>query len=187
MKFLILQFALAIILTEGKNNELKSEIEIRKAFLSECEKMNDKNQALCEELMKTKLNFESEVKFKSRITAVFYDPENNKTNTPKPKSDLFNLAMPINTCRNEDCEFCCLSTNRCGTNKQCTNSKYYIKYIHGFFLFLCSILFICLLIKCFQTDSYPDQMNSEKIENNDLNELISMFSIIRNNRKKLIS
>jgi hypothetical protein len=44
-----------------------------------------------------------------------------------------------------------------------------------------------LVIKFYYTDAQPDQMGNEKIDNTDLSELISMFSIIRNNRKKLIT
>jgi hypothetical protein len=168
----------------------------------ECEKMTSENAFLCEKLKNqknrmssktnsntytmtmSKTNSQTKTKTKSRVEAVFYNSQ-NITSGNVAKNDLFNLAMPINTCKSEDCEFCCLSTNRCGSKKQCNNSKYYIKYVHGFFISICLILLTALIIKCFQIDSYPDQLNTEKINNDDLNHLINMFSIIRNNRKKL--
>jgi len=150
----------------------------------------NENILACKEMIKAQseaaMSLSTSVKTKSRVEAIFYNSD-NKTNSAIQKNDLFNFAMPINTCRNEDCEFCCLSTNRCGSKKQCVNSKYYIKYIHLCFISLFLLLLLCLIIKCIQTDAFPDQKHEEKINNNDLNELINMFGVIRNNRKKLLS
>lgn len=199
MKFYFSLLITFLICIERVYSTDKESLELEK----ECEKLTNQNSLKCSELVKARMgnsfesNFQVEsqntfetnfkTKTKSRVVAVFYDQQGNETTPTTQKGDLFNLAMPINTCRNEDCEFCCLSTNRCGTKKQCANSKYYIQYVHGIFFSLCFILITALIIKCIRTDSYPDQMNSEKIDNADLNELINMFSIIRNNRKKLIS
>jgi hypothetical protein len=100
--------------------------------------------------------------------------------------DIMSLTtIPINKCKIEDCEFCCLSTNKCGTRKQCENSHYFMTYINAVFYTVVLTLVITFIMKCFQIDSYPEQLNQDKIEN--LNELINMFGIIKNNRKKLIS
>ena len=100
--------------------------------------------------------------------------------------DLFSLTtLPINKCKVEDCDFCCLSTNKCGSKKQCENSEYFMFYINSLFYFVMGIIILSFIIKCFQIDSYPEQLNQDKIEN--LNELINMFGIIKNNRTKLIS
>jgi sensor c-di-GMP phosphodiesterase-like protein len=188
-------------------NRFYNDAEYRAYLQKECEMFTNENISLCEKFRKLKLESESQLnsqnsiqvkytltsktKTKSRITATSYVSNfNNDTSTESAsnaKNELFNFAMPINTCKSEDCEFCCLSTNRCGTKKQCANSKYYIKYVHGIFFTLCLILFATLIFKCYQVDSFPDQMSNEKIDNTDLSELISMFSIIRNNRKKLIT
>jgi hypothetical protein len=150
-----------------------------------CLLLNAEKKKLCEEMiMKNELLSQSRTKVKFKVEAILYPNENNNTNHA---NEIFHWKMPINTCKNEDCEFCCLRTNRCGTQEQCENSKYYITYVNYTFLGLIVILTLCLIIKCFQVDSYPDQQREDKIDNNDLKELINMFSIIRNNRKKLIS
>lgn len=174
-----------------KTNELEFELEIKNIITKECEALSNQSKVLCENTIRKKFESQfhkTQTKTKYRVEAILFSSsgENNQTESTQ-KNDLFNFAMPINTCKNEDCEFCCLSTNRCGTRKQCENSKYYIKFVNWIFFGLIFTLFLALVIKCFQIDSYPDQQNSEKIENADLNELISMFGIIRNNRKKLIS
>jgi hypothetical protein len=165
------------------NESLKSQTEVDNIIMKECETFKfSKERLLCENAVKERFG----IKTKYRVSAVETGNQNNQTQS-NVKNEIFNFALPINTCKNEDCQFCCLSNNRCGTKRQCENSKQFMKYIHIIFIILCSLLVISLIIKCYQIDSYPDQMNSEKIDNNDLNELISMFGIIRNNRKKLIS
>jgi hypothetical protein len=47
------------------------------------------------------------------------------------------------------------------------------------------ILSIAFIIKWIQIDPYPEQNTAEKIEN--MSDLINMFGIVRNNRKKLIT
>ena len=186
MKILYFLLISSIIIQTVSSVDLESlnlfDSEYLAILRKECDTISFENQALCEKLRKMEMR--TTTKVMSRVEAVIHKQDNF---TDYEKNDLFNLAMPINTCRNEDCEFCCLSTNRCGTKKQCTNRDNYLKYINGVFIFVCFILIFALMIKCFQIDANPDQMNTEKIDNNDLNELISMFSIIRNNRKKLIS
>lgn len=203
----------SIILCESDSLTFESrfynDAEYRLYLEKECEMFTNENISICEKFRKLKLKSESEselnsknsskgkytlsekTKLKSRITATTdvrnYNNDTSSELNHNTKNELFNFAMPINTCKNEDCQFCCLSTNRCGTKKQCSNSKYYIKYVHGIFITLCLVLFSTLIFKCYQVDSLPDQMSNEKIDNTDLSELISMFSIIRNNRKKLIT
>ena len=38
-------------------------------------------------------------------------------------STILNLVIPLNKCVEKECKHCCLSINRCGTKKQCKNSK----------------------------------------------------------------
>ncbi len=165
-----------IYLPQYNCNEIESEIE---NVLKECETLTNENSVICKEM---NMKFRNAAKTKFMVEAEFTSNDNS---TKEHKNDFFNLALPINTCRSEDCEFCCLSTNRCGTKKQCANSKYYIWYVHAIFISLCSVLLLCLIIKCVMTNSYPDQVHEGKIPNENLNELINMFGIIRHNKKKL--
>src|SRR4051812_36156462 len=78
--------------------------------LKECEGLYSK--ILCEKMQKAELGAKTKTKTKYRVEAVFYSNENYKSteNAGSRKSDLFNLAMPINTCKSQDCVYCCLST-----------------------------------------------------------------------------
>ncbi len=149
-----------------------------------CEKINSElNKGECDSTTFNKLYCEAnKAKVKYRVEAVYSQDSNKSDNI---KSEMFSFSMPINRCKKEDCEFCCLSTNRCGTIRQCENSEYFMKYINYFFLGLIVILSLAFILKWFQIDGYPEQSNTEKIEN--MNELINMFGIIRHNRKKLIT
>jgi len=112
----------------------------------------------------------------------------NETNKNENKiNDIFRMKIPINTCKPEECEFCCLTTNKCGTKLQCENGKYHMNIINGIFIGLTIILVVCLIIKCFQIDSYPDQKLQDKIKEDDLKHLISIFSIVKLNRRKVLS
>jgi hypothetical protein len=121
------------------------------------------------------------VKFTVEIEASKNETKKDSNNN---MNDLFRLKVPLNTCIPEECEFCCLTTNKCGTKLQCENGKYHIHIINGIFIGLTTILFICLIIKCIQIDSYPDQKLQDKIKEEDLKHLISIFSIVKLNRKK---
>ena len=78
-------------------------------------KCKNSNDSLCKELN----SFISRTKY--RVEAVL--EESARKNNTKTSSDLFNLAFPLNNCKAEECDFCCLSNNRCGQKKQCENSK----------------------------------------------------------------
>jgi hypothetical protein len=130
------------------------------------------NKVFCENKSQNKVRY--------RVQAVY-----SNSNQSEPKQEVFSIKMPINTCKPEDCEFCCLSTNKCGTKRQCENSKYYIQYVNYIFFTLIAILILAFIIKWNQIDPYPEQSSFEKIEN--MNDLINMFGIVRNNRKKLIT
>ena len=173
--FLTILFCYFFIQTKA-NSEADSEYYL---FMEkECETATSENFSICEKYKKTK--FQSQTK--SRVVAEFTTFENNTA-----QNDLIKFVMPVNTCKKEDCEFCCLSSNKCGTKKQCENSKYYIKFVHGIFITLIIILFTFLIVKCYRTDCYPDQSHQDKVSNKDLQNLISLYSIIRTNRAKLQS
>ena len=69
---------------------------------------------------------------------------------------------------------------------QCENGKHSMDIINGIFIGLITILVMCLLIKCYQVDSYPEQKLHDKIKEEDLKHLISIFRIVKLNRKKIL-
>lgn len=152
-------------------------------LLKKCTEGAIADKALCENLNNLSNKYSSKTMY--RVEAVMVDKNSNNTKT-SAKSEIFNLAIPINTCKHEDCEFCCLSNNRCGTLKQCTNSNYYRKYLNGIFIFLITILTIVFIIKCYQVDSYPDQDRDDKLKAEQLSDMISLYAITRNNRSKFL-
>jgi len=152
-------------------------------LLKKCAEGSIADKALCENLNNLSNKYTSKTMY--RVEAVLVDKNSNNTKT-SGKSEIFNLAIPINTCKHEDCEFCCLSNNRCGTLKQCTNSNYYRKYLNGIFIFLIAILTIVFIIKCYQVDSYPDQDRDDKLKAEQLSDMISLYAITRNNRSKFL-
>jgi hypothetical protein len=190
-----------LLLTERKSDSQSESYEKFEKFKSESLniKSNSRNQillkkcmegaiadkALCENLNNLSNKFTTKTMY--RVEAVLVDKNSNSNSTKSNgKSEIFSLAIPINTCKHEDCEFCCLSNNRCGTLKQCTNSDYYRKYFNGIFIFLISILTIVLIIKCYQVDSYPDQDRDDKLKAEQLSDMISLYAITTNNRSKFL-
>jgi hypothetical protein len=143
--------------------------------------INSKSFGICdlETFNKVFCENKSQNKVRYRVQAVY--SEKNETQS----ENVFSLSLPINTCKPQDCEFCCLSTNRCGTKRQCENSQHYIKYINYIFILLIATLIFAFILKWIQIDPYPEQSSSDKIEN--MNDLINMFGLVRNNRKKLIT
>lgn len=152
-------------------------------LLKKCMEGAIADKALCENLNSLSNKFTTKTMY--RVEAVIEDKNANNTKT-NGKSEIFNLAIPINTCKNEDCEFCCLSNNRCGTLKQCTNSNYYRKYLNGIFIILVCILTVVFIIKCYQVDSYPDQDRDDKLKAEQLSDMISLYAITRNNKSKFL-
>ena len=154
-----------------------------KVLLRKCQEGTITDKALCENL--NNLANKSTSKTMYRVEAIMVEKNANNTKNSE-RSEIFNLAIPINTCKNEDCEFCCLSNNRCGTKKQCENSVYYRKYLNGFFIFLITLLLTVFIIKCYQVDSYPDQDKDDKLKAEQLSDMISLYGITKNNRSKFI-
>lgn len=166
--------------TENMNYKSNTRNQI---LLKKCIEGSISDKAFCENL--NNLSNKSTTKTMYRVEAVMVDKNSNNTKTGS-KSEIFNLAIPINTCKHEDCEFCCLSNNRCGTSKQCINSNYYRKYLNGFFIFLILVLLTVFIIKCFQVDSYPDQEREDKLKAEQLCDMINLYSITKNNKNKFI-
>lgn len=110
----------------------------------------------------------------------------NEFKTLSNSSYFFNIYSPISKCNNEQCDYCCLDNNHCGTKIQCENTKSSLFIVNTFFIMLCTILLFALIIKCIQNDSYPDQTQGEKLPNKELNELIGVFNILNKQKDKII-
>ncbi len=97
---------------------------------------------------------------------------------------LLSFNTPINKCHEENCQYCCLSLNYCGSKKQCENSHYTMNILKAIFYFICGILGCTLIYKIYITDSLPEHTDENKIDDNTLNLLIGLFIQNRDNRKK---
>jgi hypothetical protein len=97
---------------------------------------------------------------------------------------LFSFSSPLNKCKEENCEFCCLSLNFCGSKEQCENSNITMNILKILFISVCVILISFLLYKIYITDSEPEHGEEDKIDDNTLNLLIGLFIQNRDNRRK---
>jgi hypothetical protein len=98
---------------------------------------------------------------------------------------LFSFESPLNKCHAENCEFCCLSLNYCGTKQQCENSYYTMNILKILFMTISSILVLFLIYKIYITDSEPEHQEEDKIDDHTLNLLIGLFIQNRDNRRKI--
>ena len=97
---------------------------------------------------------------------------------------LFSFSSPLNKCKEENCEFCCLSLNFCGSKQQCENSNSTMNILRIMFISVVVILTSFLLYKIYITDSEPEHGEEDKIDDNTLNLLIGLFIQNRDNRRK---
>ena len=97
---------------------------------------------------------------------------------------FFSFNTPINKCMPENCEFCCLSLNFCGSKQQCENSYYTMNIFRVMFITVTVILVTLLIYKIYITDSDPEHTDEDKIEEKSLNLLIGLFMHNRENRRK---
>lgn len=138
----------------------------------ECEMLLSENRVKCI------LNSETS----TSVTAA----EDNRGNNAEGNKGHY-YKYPINTCTNENCEFCCLSTNKCGNPIQCHNSLLYRPILLYIYLGIVSVLGIVMIIKFMRIDGHPVQSNEEKINSNDLKDLIKIFKIIKSKKKTIVS
>lgn len=127
-----------------------------------------------------KLNCKSKETF--QVTAISIDtaePYRKGVN----ETSFGSLVGAARKCVDENCEFCCLSNNRCGTKIQCENSKKYFIYFNITFIALCVLMLGLLVFKCVQVDGLPDHNSHDKLDKNFVNELLSLFSIIKRNKQ----
>jgi len=97
---------------------------------------------------------------------------------------LFSLSNPINKCAKENCQYCCLSLNFCGSKQQCENSEKTMNLLKIMFILISVILLTFLIYKIIITDPESEHTESDKIQDGALNLLIGMFIYNRENRKK---
>ena len=79
-------------------------------------KCNKSDKTLCKEISKFRTKY--------KIEAFVDESAIAKNSTTRATANIINLGLSLNKCKSEDCDYCCLSTNRCGSQKQCENSKY---------------------------------------------------------------
>ena len=133
--------------------------------------------------------FETINKAKSRVEAI---SDEKDTNQPKSFAyyskvyfrKLFSFSSPLNKCKQENCEFCCLSLNFCGSKEQCENSNVTMNILQVMFMIVCLILTSFLIYKIYITDAEPEHGEEDKIDDNTLNLLIGLFIQNRDNRRK---
>jgi hypothetical protein len=98
---------------------------------------------------------------------------------------IFSNDYSLNQCKSENCEFCCLSLNFCGSKEQCENTQYIQNILRIIFYLISFILISFLIYKIYITDSRPKQEDYEKIDDQSLNILIGLFIQNKENRKKM--
>ena len=143
---------------------------------------------------KTEKNKESEMnilqnKVMSRVTALAEDESSLEAKTFSYYSKmyfrkLFSFNSPLNKCQEENCKFCCLSLNYCGTQQQCENSNFTMNIFKFLFLSVVIILVTFLIYKIYITDAEPEHTDEDKIDDNMLSLLIGLFIQNRENRRK---
>lgn len=90
----------------------------------------------------------------------------------------------INQCHEENCQFCCLATNVCGSQAQCENYKITNLIMKISFGVVAAVLFLFMIYKIYITDPEPENNDDDKIDDKTLNMLIELFKQNRDNKKK---
>lgn len=147
------------------------------------------NQITNDEKLEIKDKLSSSTRTVSRVEAVSEDISLNETKSFSYYSKvyfrkLFSFSSPLNKCQQENCEFCCLSLNFCGSKEQCENSNTTMNILRILFVTVCIILISFLAYKIYITDSEPEHGEEDKIDDNTLNLLIGLFIQNRDNRRK---
>jgi len=98
---------------------------------------------------------------------------------------LFSFSTtPLNKCIKENCQYCCLSLNFCGSKQQCENSEKTMNIFNIMFITISVVLLTFLIYKIWITDPENEHTESDKIQDGALNLLIGMFIWNRENRRK---
>ena len=97
---------------------------------------------------------------------------------------LFSFSAPLNKCVKENCQYCCLSLNFCGSKQQCENSEKTMNILKIMFITISFVLLTFLIYKIWITHPESEHTESDKIQDGALNLLIGMFIYNRENRRK---
>jgi hypothetical protein len=97
---------------------------------------------------------------------------------------LFSFSTPLNKCVKENCQYCCLSLNFCGSKEQCENSEKTMNILKIMFISITILLMVFLIYKIYITDPENEHTDSDKLNDNALNLLIALFINNRENRRK---
>ena len=97
---------------------------------------------------------------------------------------VFSFNPPLNKCIEDNCEFCCLSLNFCGSKQECENSNKTMTVLKSIFISISIILISFLIYKIYITDPEPEHGEEDKIDDKTLNMLIEIFKQNRDNRRK---
>ena len=92
--------------------------------------LSEEKENISKSKIKKKSEFQTlKVKAISQVEAVTEEEESNveensfSTYSRKYLMKFFTFRSPANKCVKENCEFCCLSLNFCGSQEQCENSE----------------------------------------------------------------
>jgi hypothetical protein len=119
-----------------------------------------------------------------KITAVEDDSDLLAFYPQQYLKKMLTLETPGARCVPENCDYCCLSLNHCGTKEQCESVEYTSNIFKIMFLCVCSILLSFLVYKIYITNPEPEHTDDDKIDERSLNTLIGLFMHNRDNRKK---
>lgn len=134
----------------------------------------------------TKSLYKSDTKIIENVDASISNSDDNLMRRSKFYfRKLFSFDSNINQCKSENCEFCCLSLNYCGSREQCENTQYTQNILKILFYCISFILISFLIYKIYITDSRPKQEDYEKIDDQSLNILIGLFIQNKENRRKM--
>lgn len=142
---------------------------------SKLKKSSELDSLKIKEMTKVEVTAEESSKFEEKTLSHF---------TTSYFKKLFSLSSPINKCLKENCEYCCLSLNFCGSKQQCENSQKTMQFLRCVFLSISIVLLTFLIYKIWITDPESEHTESDKIQEGALTLLIGMFIYNRDNRRK---
>ena len=143
------------------------------------------------------INLESKKEEEKKNNIYVKNNNNNSLNIKKKKKYIihnqfknnnnmyYNRYISFNSCKEENCEFCCLGTNKCGSEKQCYNSKTYTFIFRIFFIVITLYFFIILCIKWRQAEGYPEHIKVDRIKKEIINDLVYNQNIVLNSKNFL--
>jgi len=158
--------------SNNNNNKLKSKSGTAVGSTTALKLDSNDKIALTEEEIQEQNNI------KSGMSEIY--PQNSKNYFRK----LFSFTSPLSKCIEENCQYCCLNLNFCGSKAQCDNSKFTMKFFKVIFISICIIIAIFFIYKIYITDPENEHGDSDKLDDRTLLNLIQLFIHNRENRRK---